>query len=388
MVLGYGFYYHCPEGHCANSLKTMQQITSVAKNLSKGAQPQLKNKYNLNDDLANQLIVLNQRDRLYTSTVPVNFIDYNMIQQDGLQFDVDGDDVMVFLHIQKTGGTTFEKHLVNDIDLQAPCQCKEGRKGRKGRRKKKKKKQHCTCFRPGSKNSWLFSRYNTGWKCGLHADWTELTECVDSFLDATEGVVNRRYFYMTFLREPIARYISEFLHVQRGATWKGSQYMCDGKPATEEEVPPCYAGDDWSGVTLRQFSSCPSNMAFNRQTRMLSDLRLVNCYNTTGMTQNERDKLMLSSAKANLEKMAFFGITAQQSKSQYLFEDTFNLKFKVNFEEQEEDQHSQSVIPDLDNDTLQKIKDLNKLDVELYEYAKALMNKRYNEVLKDPKISA
>ena len=33
----------------------------------------------------------------------------------------------------------------------------------------------------GSKN-WLFSRYSTGWKCGLHPDWTELTGCVDTYL--------------------------------------------------------------------------------------------------------------------------------------------------------------------------------------------------------------
>ena len=33
----------------------------------------------------------------------------------------------------------------------------------------------------GQKN-WLFSRYSTGWKCGLHPDWTELTGCVDKYL--------------------------------------------------------------------------------------------------------------------------------------------------------------------------------------------------------------
>ena len=26
------------------------------------------------------------------------------------------------------------------------------------------------------------SRYSTGWKCGLHPDWTELTSCVDPYL--------------------------------------------------------------------------------------------------------------------------------------------------------------------------------------------------------------
>ena len=38
-------------------------------------------------------------------------------------------------------------------------------------------------------------------------------------------------------------------------------------------------GSDWSGVSMEQFVSCPFNLAFNRQTRMLADLSLVHCYN-------------------------------------------------------------------------------------------------------------
>lgn len=30
---------------------------------------------------------------------------------------MDAHDVMVFLHMQKTGGTSFGKHLVHDLDL-------------------------------------------------------------------------------------------------------------------------------------------------------------------------------------------------------------------------------------------------------------------------------
>lgn len=147
---------------------------------------------------------------------------------DDFTFDMDSHDVMVFLHMQKTGqlflsyshfgitiiniigGTSFGKHLVHDLDLQRPCTCPLTRK-------------RCYCFRPHSNQSWLFSRYTTGWKCGLHADWTELTNCVDGKLDEIEGTqIKRRYFYITLLREPISRYLSEFRHVQRGATWKGN----------------------------------------------------------------------------------------------------------------------------------------------------------------------
>lgn len=179
----------------------------------------------------------------------------------------------VFLHIQKvrnssqsfyivglliicfalfqTGGTSFGKHLVRDLDLkvsgnsfkpssqsstfyrpfpQRKCTCQ-------------RKKKRCYCFRPNRNENWLFSRYSTGWRCGLHADWTELTGCVDQELDKNEGeTAKRRYFYITLLRSPIPRYLSEFRHVQRGATWKNSRHFCLGRQATAEELPACYAG--------------------------------------------------------------------------------------------------------------------------------------------------
>lgn len=71
------------------------------------------------------------------------------------------------------------------------------------------------------------------------------------------------------------RYLSEFRHVQRGATWKGSRHFCKGKAATDEEIPSCYEGDNWEGVQLDEFVDCDSNLAGNRQTRMLADLELV-----------------------------------------------------------------------------------------------------------------
>lgn len=37
-------------------------------------------------------------------------------------------DVMVFLHIQKTGGTVFERHLIKDLDIEHPCVPGPGRK--------------------------------------------------------------------------------------------------------------------------------------------------------------------------------------------------------------------------------------------------------------------
>lgn len=45
---------------------------------------------------------------------------------------------------------------------------------------------------------------------------------------------------------------------------------------------------------------------------MLADLALVGCYNKTYMSHNERDRIMLASAKRNLAAMAYFGLTEYQ----------------------------------------------------------------------------
>uniref|UniRef100_UPI0037E85928 heparan-sulfate 6-O-sulfotransferase 1-A isoform X2 n=1 Tax=Semicossyphus pulcher TaxID=241346 RepID=UPI0037E85928 len=233
-----------------------------------------------------------------------------------IDFQIKGEDVIVFLHIQKTGGTTFGRHLVQNVRLEVPCDCRPGQK-------------KCTCYRPNRKETWLFSRFSTGWSCGLHADWTELTNCVPGVLNKKENKQKnlRKFYYITLLRDPVSRYLSEWRHVQRGATWKTSLHMCDGRTPTPEELPSCYEGSDWSGCTLQQFMDCPYNLANNRQVRMLADLSLVGCYNMSTVPEKKRAQLLLESAKKNLRDMAFFGLTEYQRKTQFLFERTFRLRF-------------------------------------------------------------
>ncbi|XP_066266467.1 heparan-sulfate 6-O-sulfotransferase 3-B-like [Branchiostoma lanceolatum] len=278
-----------------------------------------------------------------------------------VDFNISENDVIVFLHMQKTGGTTFGRHLVKNMDLERPCQCRRGQK-------------RCQCLRPGTdRDIWLFSRFSTGWSCGLHADWTELKDCVPDMMDKKEKQPKkRRYFYITMLREPVARYLSEWRHVQRGATWKTSRHMCDGKMPSEKELPSCF-DDNWVGVGLDEFTDCPWNLANNRQTRMLADLSLVGCYNTSRVNQEQRNRILLGSAKTNLRRMAFFGLTEFQKKSQYMFERTFKLKFIESFEQVNGTTAGRTPIS---GDQKRKVEELNALDIELYDYAKDLFLQR------------
>jgi len=318
----------------------------------------------------------NQNSSDQLNNKPNNTITYDELMQENFEFDISGYDVMVFLHIQKTGGTTFGKHLVEDLDLERDCECHRGK--RLGRRKKLR----CDCFRPGiGEKNWLFSRYSTGWKCGLHPDWTELTGCVDTYLKGIERDEHmRRYFYITFLRNPVNRYLSEFRHVQRGATWKTATNMCGGR-SWASYIPKCYQGEDWMDVELEEFMQCPFNLAVNRQTRMLADLELVHCYNKSAMDVRQREHIMLSSAKANLERMAYFGVTEQQKISQYLFEETFNLQFRTVFEQINATKtHSSEALASISPVVLDKISQLNRLDEELYQFATQLLQSRFDHM--------
>lgn len=274
----------------------------------------------------------------------------------------------------------------------------------------------------------------------MHADWTELVSCVDQELDKNEGgMAKRRYFYITLLRAPVVRYLSEFRHVQRGATWKTARHWCLGRQATAEELPPCYSGislsytsssfepilylsihslnsfffvfalfsgENWMGVQLDEFMNCDSNLATNRQTRMLSDLAIIGCYNKSSMPAHERDRIMLASAKRNLAAMSYFGLTEYQKVtkknkknlrkkidlnkfiipfyfhfqiSQYVFEETFNLRFAIPFE-QHNSTVSSSTLNHLRPDQRNKIEQLNALDTELYEFAKKLLFQRFERL--------
>ncbi|XP_071085464.1 heparan-sulfate 6-O-sulfotransferase 2-like [Haliotis cracherodii] len=278
------------------------------------------------------------------------------------------EDVFVFLHIQKTGGTTFGKHLVDDLDVDPPCFCY------------KRKKKHCDCYTKNRK-IWLFSRFSTGWSCGLHPDWTELTTCVDAMMNKKEKMKRRRrYLYITILRNPVKRFLSEWMHVRRGATWKTATLACNKRSATLEEVPFCYDTVDWKNVSIDEFMNCPHNLAINRQSRMLANLTLVNCYNTTGMSTEERNAKILASAKENLRKLAFFGLTEVQNLTQKLFEHTFGLEFADDFVQWMSTRSSQSGLPKA---VIDRIIELNRNDIYLYQYAKDLFHQRVTKMMKE-----
>lgn len=278
-------------------------------------------------------------------------------------FNISGNDLLVLLHIQKTAGTAFENHLVLDLKIDRPCACSDDRR-------------RCNCSRPNQRfkplsvvdSTWLISRFSIGWACGLHSDWTQLTLCLRGL---------RNLFFATYLRHPLNRFISEFRHVQRGATWKKSKNYCESY-----NTQLCLGNrSTWLNVSLDEFMRCPNNMAINRQTRMLADHRTESCIerNLGNESRSAKDIAMLDSAIGNLRQTSFFGICEKQKLSQIVFEKTFNLTFDVEFK-QSDDHRTKSMIDSLPIETKNKILELNHLDVKLYNYANDLINSRCNRL--------
>ncbi|XP_071111764.1 heparan-sulfate 6-O-sulfotransferase 3-B-like [Haliotis cracherodii] len=302
------------------------------------------------------------------------FLNQDLIRS--FNVSVNGSDVIVFLRIQKTGSTTFARHMQNHFNVSPWCQCNQFLS------------KQCDCYEKWKSNV-LFKRTVTDWPCGLHADWTYLHECVERTMNKRHShKTKQRHLYITMVRDPLRRFMSEWKHVIRGATWGRTSLICNGHAATKAELPPCFH-KNWRNVTLHDFMGCVSNLGINRQTRMLANLSIVGCYNTStsGLTYDERHYLMLASAKENLRNMAFFGLTGHQELSQILFEKTFNLNFITKFKDTPPSKTLSGRV-NLSNVQRDKILHLNRFDVMLYQYAKDLFFQRLQMLAEKTKDSS
>ena len=136
-------------------------------------------------------------------------------------------DTLVFIHIQKTGGSNLDRNIIKNLLIQKrnkwhkACLLKSIFENKNKTISKKRKFKNYSCPRDveiATSENWYFSRQTYGWICGLHADYTRLAECVEQFYST-----RRKLHYYTILREPVRRYLSEWQHVSRGATWSKSK---------------------------------------------------------------------------------------------------------------------------------------------------------------------
>jgi heparan sulfate 6-O-sulfotransferase HS6ST1 len=238
------------------------------------------------------------------------------------------------------------------------------------------KRKRYECLKISRRYSFYWDRYSVQ-TCDIHASFTELVKCVSIKTRYSKGKAH----YFTIIRNPVNRYISEFYHVQRGATWSKSVRMCLDQDIYTHK---CYLKRDWKNVTWKEYTSCRHNLGNNRQVRMLADYNELGCKSlkclTGECTSNETyyfERRLLESAKKTISSMRFFGITEFQENNQYLFEKTFNGIFKF-LKPLEQIKYNISNYSNNETNIEDAVR-LNKLDIELYEYAVKLFLQRVND---------
>lgn len=165
------------------------------------------------------------------------------------------DHVLVHLHIPKSGGSSFGESLLR-LDYDRPCVARENRSIAVEHYVKtfgRLEPKSFLCLRQDD-SEWMFSRYSTGWPCGVHP-MDRLRVCVPQYL----GIPESKLCYVTTLRNPVERLISEFMEgVDGWSRWNdgfspnvpisiASDYYCNGTLRVRDA--PC--SEQMSNLLLR-----------------------------------------------------------------------------------------------------------------------------------------
>ncbi len=153
------------------------------------------------------------------------------------------------------------------------------------------------------------------------------------------------------------------------------QYKTTGHPCQfYENQPGQSTGNINNNLTLDGFIHCDGNLGINRQTRMLANLSALDCKNVLLESHKTLEVSMLQSAKDNLQRLHFFGMTEHQHATQILFERTFNMTFKRDFVR---NKTIASVrCKTVTKEQLDLVAKINHLDVQLYRFARKIFFSR------------
>ena len=198
-----------------------------------------------------------------------------------------------------------------------------------------------------------------------HADFVDLVEGLYG-----AGIAPERARMFTMLRDPVERAVSEYLHVRFVL---GRERRC----ATTGSLGEIWAWDYRASCnfTLAQFATDPAYApAMNRQTRMLA-----------GTAGREPDELyangqeMLATARDNLRRMSWFGITDSVNLSMSVLPTSMHSRVsaarrgRVKIKPATARHRAQMVAEPGYQEALEALRARNHLDEELVQYARGLL---------------
>ena len=110
-------------------------------------------------------------------------------------------------------------------------------------------------------------------------------------------------------------------------------------------------------------------------------------YSADLMDNKDKRQRLLDSAQQNLLSLRYFAITSFINESQWMFEQTFGIRFKtpMYLQKHRNNHYSGDTFISLSLETKERVTAINDLDLELYEFAKQLFWKRYDYYKRYPR---
>jgi len=266
----------------------------------------------------------------------------SMLDNSNKHYSLD-DNILYFLHIPKTAGTTFTFNLDSYYDVQ----------------------------------NIYPERVLSGFLKNPPSNFLSLKLIRGHFGYKISKFLEKPPLFLTFLRNPIERTLSFFDHIKLD-------------PYTNNWVNQNFILNETISDLL--VDETKSKIFTNNQTRHIAndlDYTKLNDSNNFLLEEHEQfvnpkltDEQLITLAKKRLSEFAFVGLTEKTNESLLLFCYTFNLQPLGNF-------WNLMVAPkrthinDFNYDTINQIKKLNNLDFELYEFAKKIFDYRYSKMLDD-----
>jgi len=185
-------------------------------------------------------------------------------------------------------------------------------------------------------------------------------------------------FFLTFLRDPVGRAISEYRHITEGLVAQfGPHTFGAAWDYNFTYNPKRTLAQKRTQGTLDRWLECGDCKvgSSNRMARFMAGL------STTGTTGAEEESRMVSAAKENLRRCALIGLMERYEDSMLILRNTFPLGLG------RMDRYSNSPHPktgvqvEVTKEQTERIRVMNSADVELYDYARELFQSRWDSML-------
>lgn len=227
------------------------------------------------------------------------------------------DSVIIFLHIPKTGGYTLNSII--DKQYEGYCDIKEN-------------------FFDYGRNIPLVKYID------IIGDVNKLEVLRGHlFFGAHRSIPQKKYSYITMLRNPIERVVSEYYFIKR---WKNNRPNLQA--VKKMSLYEFLTNKDYNTITL------------NRQTLMIAGKYDVNL------------------AKSNLKNnFSVIGVTERFNETLCVLKNNFG--WRINTYKKENVTKNRPAIKDISKEIIEIIKIKNQLDIELYEFANNLLDKQINK---------